>query len=537
MSRLGKVPHFTDANEFPVGPALQAYLDRVANALGVPVERRSIRTWVFVQEDRDRYHYDAVVISIDLKTHEIRCNDPAYQPEDAEQIKITEELETSVKWPKSISTSESAVQHGLRNDIRKLRGKDPILFPFPDAKGGVCFVQERIYFEKDDDMKKIDLPWSYWNDGKWRNIEPGGELPLFGLDQLSTASMVCIHEGAKTASCVQEMVKSGKWKDHPWGEDLRLSAHLGWPGGAPNPKQVDWGPIRRLSLDVRCILVLDNDVSGINAAPEISRLLMRPLRAIRFDVRFEPHFDLADAFPKEMWKPNSKDVMIYKGPSFYDCMFPATWATEKKGKTVSLRAPFAAEWLHTVKPETFVHRDIPKYWTMAQFNSLVKPFSHSKDVACLVRDQLHGKAEKLAYNPGEKTGIITTDDGSALNVYRPSLIKAKAKAKAKTGDDKPWVEFLEHLIPEEKDRLETLRWCATLVCCPGAMRYGLLLISEVQGVGKSTLFVILTALVGPWNVSLPTEKDIVGSEFNAWKAKKRLAVIHADLLRSFEGRL
>jgi hypothetical protein len=57
-------------------------------------------------------------------------------------------------------------------------------------------VQERIYFEKDDDMKKIDLPWSYFSDGEWRNIEPGGLLPLFGLDQLSTASMVCIHEGA-----------------------------------------------------------------------------------------------------------------------------------------------------------------------------------------------------------------------------------------------------------------------------------------------------------------------------------------------------
>jgi hypothetical protein len=108
--RLGKVPHFTDANEFPVGPALQAYLDRVANALGVPVERRSIRTWVFVQEDRDRYHYDAVVISIDLKTHEIRCNDPAYQPEDAEKTKINEELETSVKWPKPVSSNDSGVE-------------------------------------------------------------------------------------------------------------------------------------------------------------------------------------------------------------------------------------------------------------------------------------------------------------------------------------------------------------------------------------------------------------------------------------------
>ena len=73
-----------------------------------------------------------------------------------------------------------------------------------------------------------------------------------------------------------------------------------------------------------------------------------------------------------------------------------------------------------------------------------------------------------------------------------------------------------------------MRWCATLVARPDIrMEYGVLLISEMQGVGKGTLGErILAPLVGPWNCSFPTEQSIVDSSFNSWIAHKRLAVVH-----------
>ena len=44
------------------------------------------------------------------------------------------------------------------------------------------------------------------------------------------------------------------------------------------------------------------------------------------------------------------------------------------------------------------------------------------------------------------------------------------------------------------------------------MSYGVLLVSETQGVGKSTLGeAILTPLVGEWNVSFPNEKQVTDS--------------------------
>jgi hypothetical protein len=58
------------------------------------------------------------------------------------------------------------------------------------------------------------------------------------------------------------------------------------------------------------------------------------------------------------------------------------------------------------------------------------------------------------------------------------------------------------------------------------MTYGVLLVSETQGVGKSTLGGILAALVGTHNTSFPDEKEITNSDFNSWLARKRLAVVN-----------
>jgi hypothetical protein len=55
----------------------------------------------------------------------------------------------------------------------------------------------------------------------------------------------------------------------------------------------------------------------------------------------------------------------------------------------------------------------------------------------------------------------------------------------------------------------------------------MLLVSEIQGVGKTTLCSsILCPLVGIQNVSAPTTGQIVQSEFNGWIANKRLCIIN-----------
>src|SRR5262249_48091598 len=89
-----------------------------------------------------------------------------------------------------------------------------------------------------------------------------------------------------------------------------------------------------------------------------------------------------------------------------------------------------------------------------------------------------------------------------------------------------WLNFMEYLVPDPDDRKHLLRWCATLIARPDVrIKYGVLAISETQGVGKTTLADILTELVGRNNTSFPSAATITEKDFNSWQVCKRLVVI------------
>ena len=123
-----------------------------------------------------------------------------------------------------------------------------------------------------------------------------------------------------------------------------------------------------------------------------------------------------------------------------------------------------------------------------QFNALVRPFSDTHDTARLMTPIFSSQGDSLTYQPfkrqsGRHVAEVETIEGRRLvNTYRPPDVKPME------GDPGPWLEFMAHLIPDDRDRLETMRWCATLVATEIKMTYALLLISETQGVGKSTLW-------------------------------------------------
>jgi len=135
--------------------------------------------------------------------------DKKYAPTKAEEEAIAAEFEKSKPdWPRSTTFPDT---HGLRALIKEKYGRDkPVLFEFRNAEGRICFVQERVVNEQS--LEKSDLPWSYWSDGQWRMMEPDGDLPLYGLDQLKnpTAS-IFIHEGAKTAKHVGWLTGIDDW--------------------------------------------------------------------------------------------------------------------------------------------------------------------------------------------------------------------------------------------------------------------------------------------------------------------------------------
>jgi hypothetical protein len=546
-----------DPNNYRNIGALANYIDRIGG------EQRSFRRFVVKGENQKRYHYDKTVITLNTTNHTLRCvvdgkevltrEEHEHAPTEEERAAIEKALaDPNIEWPKSIPCG--GVDELIKVIAKAHKRINPTLFVYYDTAGkNVVFVQERLD-PKDGELKKDDLPWSYWNDKKWRMMEPDGLLPLWGLEQLANRFEVFIHEGAKTAQYVKAMMPPEEYcrsadeqqkrramrgneeaeelkRAHPhltacpWIGALKGYAHLGWPGGAPNPHRVDWEPIRKLPRDVKVTIVADHDMAGVDAVPKISRALGRHVGVIRFGGDFPANFDLADPFPAALFKEKN-GARVWDGPSFEDCWSPATWATRVEKKNCSLRQEFIDEWINCVKPALIIHRDrLDLHYTKEEFNKLIAPFSDIENVAALLNKSFSVQANTIVYEPGRRSGPISMNGQRVANVYRPSTIRPIK------GDVTPFLQFMDHLIPDPEDRRYTLRWTATLSARPDIrMFYSLLLFSLAQGVGKTTLAMIAARLVGLHNTSFPSGERIV-QRFNNWVVYKRLAVV-AEI---FEG--
>ena len=497
--------------------AVARYFQRIG------AEPRSLRTAV-VRELKGKYWEDLSIILIDpngkISASEI------YAPTEKERIEIEAEC-ANVSWPK-LQILKTLVN--LPDEIKNLPKEN--VFEFKDMAGNIVMLQTRI--DPNDGGEKRYHPWTFWDDDIWRKTEPEGHLPLWGMDQFSGGNYttVFIHEGAKAARAVRSMVE-GKSPDakkkllnHPWGDELSNAAHVGWIGGALSPARTDWSALKRAGIK-RAYIVSDNDLPGVQAVQGISFQLRVPTFHLQFTSEWPQSFDLADEFPENMFK-FMDGRQYYVGPSFRACLHPATWATDlipnPKGKpTVAMRSNFKDMWAYVEEADIFVCKEMPEIIRSEQImNKMLSAFSHSAQTSQLIVKAYIGRSTKLCYRPDIKGKIVTDNTTSAINLHTPTHVKSKP------GSIEPFLEFMKYMFPNPAELKEVLRWCATLIARPDLrMEYGLLLVSERQGVGKTTLgSSILAPLVGMQNVGYPTENQIVQSEFNGWLANKRLIVIN-----------
>ncbi|MGX7952832.1 DUF5906 domain-containing protein [Tsuneonella sp. HG249] len=394
----------------------------------------------------------------------------------------------------------------------------------------ILFVQERV---DRADRGKDYLPWSYWSDATWRLMEPDEKLPLNGLEQLGSGSEyteVFLHEGAKAANAVRALLDDPvALSRHPWGVELKSAgaAHLGWLGGAGRPTETDWDALRKAGV-TRITLICDNDADGKDVVTPISRAVNLPMDALFFDGRFHPGFDLADDFPDDLFKGKGESRR-YVGPRLADCCHPATWATRKLTQENRRGAPafearreFSADWIYVISTGSFIHRRRPTtLLNPDQFNSAIRPVSDVKNTADLLHRKASVKVDSLCYLPELPSGVVVVEGERKFNTHVPTRIEKRR------GNIAPFYRFMRQMLPDKQDRLEVMRWAATLIARPDIrMAYGLLLCSPAQGVGKSTFTDhILAPLVGANNVSHPDVHRAVTSGFNSWLANTRLVVL------------
>lgn len=492
-------------------PSLAAYIDRVH------AEELNFRRFM-IKEQRGRYYMERCTIKI-AGDGTISANNIEHAPTKEEVQAIKDEV-VKCDWPKA---SRSAT------NISKLKASnDGKLFQFWDReRKHLIMCQQRIDLP---DGGKWYKPWTFFSDGIWRDMEPDGELPFWKPKPARNKCKIMIHEGAKAAAFVDGLVndiaRKKELKAHPWGEELSEYEHWGMIGGAQVPHRADYTELHAEPGLVEVVYVCDRDYNGESALQKVSKCYGRSMKGIQFGADFQiknkPGWDMADPLPPSMFNGKRWNGQSL---SFYKC--PATFATETmpvdKGRPPTiLKDVFAEEWIHSVRPDVYIHHDWPnKIYTSDEFDDVVRPFSNTETTSRLVKANNAIKSVEIKYVPSKPSGMFVSH-GRYFNTHCPSNIKQEK------GDPKPFVDFMDHLIPLDNDRFEVMRWLATLIARPDIkIMYGLLMISEAQGVGKGTLAErILKPIIGELNTSTPSEDDVVNKEYTYWQSHKRLAIIH-----------
>jgi len=469
-----------------------------------------------------------------------------YMPSETELVQIQGEL-VAADWPVWSAVYNQFDKEQLPTRFAKLPDECFFVFHSPrrDVDGlselanqkvrngfghSIIMIQVRI---ETQNGSKAYKPFTYWEGLGWLETEPDRLLPVYGMERLLTTGkrVAFLHEGAKAARHAQSIADAYEKKtddrtayertlaEHPWAHELAGGVHLGWIGGACRVGGTDWLELKKACLSggiERVIVVADNDKIGREALPEISRHLGMPADHLIFPSSFPVSFDMADDFPAE-------------APTMQECLRPGTWMTRlvqnKKGKpTVVLTEAGSGEWTFIPDVPLYVNYRFPWIaYDKERLNAVLRPLCDTPNIAGLIEKDAYasGRPMRLTYDPGKPPGVVADGEGAALNIHRPPNI-----VSMKGGGAALWLEFLDYLFPEPADRQEVAKWCATLIGRPDVkMTYSLLLISETQGVGKSTLGNILAELVGRSNASFPSQSEI-GADFNEWQAAKRLAVIN-----------
>ena len=216
---------------------------------------------------------------------------------------------------------------------------------------------------------------------------------------------------------------------------------------------------------------------------------------------------------------------------------PATWATmplpKQKGtrQSYALSRPFAHQWLYSVQPLRFHHTRLPFHsFDAEEFDALVRSFSDVAQTSKLVVTREEGKAVKEMYDPGRLPGLCYDDDGNSfVNTYIPSSVKGytdQELRKLEPDYAAPFLKLMEHLVPDPTERHHLMRYATTLMSQPGAkILYAPLLVSETQGVGKTTLAHIIGEVLGGQNYAMIQASTIVDGKFQYW-GEKQLVVIN-----------
>lgn len=477
------------------------------------------------------------------KRGEIKVSGPEasdFEPYEYERHAIAAECEAATKadkWDRLSPIKSLDNASPLPDAFERARRETPDWFwEYRNPAGDIEMVEYRFNTEGG---KKGYRRCSYWETETglvWlEDVEPD-DLPFFNGEKIThDESIFYVFEGARTARAVDRLInpKTPEEKriaaEHPWANwfrDVRGVA-IGWGGGALSPHRTDWSLLNKPGNVV--YIFADRDEEGSKAAGQIARQLRKAIvHRVDFDERFPAAWDLADELPKSFFEGEK-----FVGPELENFVGFGAWLTEvasigDDGKpNWKLTKQAAAELCYIAGIDRFTTRSRP--FELFEYTAFNRKFAAASDckIAELVLNNSASVFDGTDYRPGQGRSTVLNSQ-KVLNVWTGTRIKAIEPGTGVSADDhvRPFLNLLEAMVPDAKEREVVERWLATVIGKPERrVLFALLMISQQTGIGKTTLAErILKPLLGFQNVTFATRTDIE-SQFTGWLANRRLVVV------------
>jgi hypothetical protein len=301
-------PHVGMVSSLDELPHVAAYLKRV----GATVKNFNVA--IIEVLDEQGYPEEIARVTFDHADGSVTVTGDAEEPTKDEADAIAAEIKRAT-FPKQVAlVAISELPPGVKLP-------DPNVYVYHDFDDKIVMLRQR--YEKEDGGKGF-LPWTKWDDGQWRMMEPT-VLPFYGLSGYKKNSWLVVHEGEKAAARLKRLQEGSDTPDKfPWWNELKHAHHVGWIGGVNAIHRSCWERLIACGWR-RVTIVADNDANGngMRAAQRIAKRFPVNVQIVAFDETFPDRFDLGDEWPAEHFDDKGR----YIGPALRDCAFPATKAT------------------------------------------------------------------------------------------------------------------------------------------------------------------------------------------------------------------
>lgn len=176
------------------------------------------------------------------------------------------------------------------------------------------------------------------------------------------------------------------------------------------------------------------------------------------------------------------------------------------------------EWVWVADAMVFIRKRDLKRFAQDQWRTLHAHFSEEPILRLVWNNaDFIEKFESLTYRPNAPE-VIGSGRGKVFNIWRPSGLQPQP------GDATWFLEHMQYLIPEQREREAVLDYLAHLVQHPDVKIHFALLIRGEQGTGKSAIGELMLRIIGKGNVRKPSNDEVIG-RWTSWQEGAQLAIL------------